>query len=492
MKILVLTLTIVITTLSLLTPWLLNGAPYIGDSWTHLKKAKSIMESNRISMNEYNDMWPLVNLLLVFYSNILNINLLTATQLIPFLVSLSIINIYLIVKKISNFWNTGVAAGIAFAFTPLYTFITFGSAIMKETASLYLTTAIIAYVISNKMKYSCFVLLALGLILGHHFASLAIILLLITLTIESFLEHLAGETNEWIKILIATIIFTSFAICWIIYIILKIGWFMPINLNSLIMISWIWLGSYIISRISRIGAIIFQLSLIPLASLAWRGHLHNIPTPTIPISIWEIRDIFIFLIPSLIGLAKYWKQKEVRSFLISTSTLIAFSLTWSLDIEGLVIFTKSLHYYAIMLAIIFGLSIPFILKRKFGKTISIIIMIYLILASTTGIALALDGPGAYHQQEYLQVKGLTKILSSQTMMDVKLGYLAEYFGLEYTSFHKPKPGEYILLTRTDYTHGVLLGYVWVKLSIFLPYEMETLCDRLIDGSYVKLFRTNVI
>jgi hypothetical protein len=492
MKTLFLTLTIVITTLSLLTPWLLNGAPYIGDSWIHLKKAKTIIESNKIGMNEYNDMWPLVNLLLVFYSNILNINLLTATQLIPFLVSLSIINIYLIVKKISNFWNSGIAAGIAFAFTPLYTFITFGSAIMKETASLYLTTAIIAYVISNKMKYSCFVLLAIGLILGHHFASLAIILLLITLSIESFLEHLAGEKNEWIKILIATIIFTSFAICWIIYIILKIGWFMPINLNSLIMISWIWLGSYIISKISRIGAIIFQLSLIPLASLAWRGHLHNIPTPTIPISIWEIRDIFIFLIPSLIGLAKYWKQKEVRSFLISTSTLIAFSLTWSLDIEGLVIFTKSLHYYAIMLAIIFGLSIPFILKRKFGKMISIIIMIYLILASTTGIALALDGPGAYHQKEYLQVKGLTKILSSQAMMDVKLGYLAEYFGLEYTSFHKPKPGEYILLTRTDYTHGVLLGYVWVKLSIFLPYEMETLCDRLIDGSYVKLFRTNVI
>ena len=492
MKSLTLALTITLTTLALLSPWLYNGAPYIGDSWIHLKKAEEIIESGKLTLKEYNDMWPLVNILLAFYSSILNIEPLISTQLIPILTSLSIINLYIIAKKISREWSPGIATGIAFAFTPLYTFITFGSAVMKETASLYLATLIIAYITSNRTRHLCFALLALGLILGHHFATLAIAILLGTLTLENFLDHLAGEASEWTKTLTATIIFGSSAVCWTSYVISRIGWFIPVSLNTLTMIAWIWIGSYIISKISRTGATILQTALIPLAFLAWRGHLHTIPTPVNPISIWELRDLLIFAIPALLGVAYYWRSRELRSILISTTALIAFSLAWSLDYTGLVIFTKSLHYYALALAIAFGLSTSFILKQRFGRMISTIIMLYLILASATGITLALNGPGAYHQEEYLQAKELSNLLTKPAIMDVKLAYLAKYLGIEYTSFHKPMPGEYILLTKTDYTHGVLLGYTWVELSTFISEEARNLCDRLIDGSYLKLLRANAV
>ena len=484
--------TIAITALTLLSPWLLNGAPYIGDSWIHLKKAEEIMSSGRLSLVEYNDMWPLVNLLLAFYSSILNINPLISTQVIPFLASLSALNLYIIAKEVSKSWEVGVASGLALAFTPIYTFITFGSAIMKETASLYLATILMAYAISNRLKYPCFTLLALGLVLGHHFASLAIAIFLATLTLEDFLDSLAGEETEWAKSMTATVIYGFFASCWTLYTVFKIGWFAPIDLNSLTMMAWVWLGSYMISRLSKTGTLILQSVLIPLVFLAWRGHLHAIPTPVNPVSIWELRDLLVFSVPALLGVASYWKRRKLRSFLISTTALIIFSLAWSLDASGLVIFTKSLHYYAVTLAIAFGLSASFILKRRFGKMILSIMLLYLILASATGIMLALDGPGAYHQGELLQMKALNNLLTDRTMMDVKLGYLAEYIGLEHTSFHRPKLGEYILLTKTDYTHGVLLGYVWVKLSTFLPHETRELCDRVIDGSYVKLLRTNVI
>ena len=81
-----------------LSPWLMNKAPYIGDAWLHLRKAEDIVIQGRLKLEEYNDMWPLVNLLIVFYSTIVGLSPLISTQIIPFLVSLSTINLCIYVS----------------------------------------------------------------------------------------------------------------------------------------------------------------------------------------------------------------------------------------------------------------------------------------------------------------------------------------------------------------------------------------------------------
>jgi len=485
-----LSIIMVLTVLMLLSPWLLNRAPYIGDSWVHLKKAEEIIKLGRFNSDEYNEMWPLINLIIAFSSIIGGANSLVSSQLIPLLVSLSVMNIYILANKISESPISGVAAGTALAFIPLYTFLTFGSAIMKETASFYLSTLIIAYLLSSKFSHICFALLSLGLIFGHHFGSLAVFLLMLTLFVEDFLELLAGESKQWFRTLADIILFGSFLFVWNLYVVSRIGWFSPVDLESLSMFSLIWTGSYAISRVGKIPSIMFQTLLIPLVFLAWRGHLHTIPTPVNPISIWEIINLLIFFIPTIIGLAMYWRKTLIRSLLASTSTMIVFSLVWSLDYEGLVVFTKSLHYYGVFLAIVFSLSACFIAKKRFGKVIVAMLLAFLVYASITGVSMALQGPGAYHEAEYIEMSSLSKISSEHIVMDTKLAYLAEYLNMSYSSIHRLKSGEYILLTKSDFTHGILLGYVWADISLYIPAGQITFCDKVFDGGYLKLLRVN--
>jgi hypothetical protein len=473
-----------------LSPWLMNNAPYIGDAWLHLRKAEDIVIQGRLKLEEYNDMWPLVNLLLVFYSTILGLSPLISTQMIPFLVSLSTINLYIISSKISRNIYAAFSTPIALIFTPLYTFITFGSAVMKETAAFYLTTLLITYFLVSRPNLICFLLLSFGLVVGHHFASLAVFILLLSILIEDFSDLLNGDTCHLRRDIVMVSIFGALLLSWNFFVFSKIGWFLPISSNSLLMIIFTWFGIYIISRIGRFSSVAFQAFLIPLTALAWRGYLHDIPTPVNPISIWEVRDLIIFIIPALIGLALFWRNRIIRSILVSTTTLIAFSLISGLDYNGLVVFTKSLHYYSVFWALMFGLSWPSILNKRFGKMLFTVVSIYLVLASVTGIGLALNGPGAYNEVEYEQLQGLRDKLHEPLIMDVKLSYLSKYLNVENSIFHNLKQGEYVLLTKSNFIYGILLGYVWVDLSLYMPHHLIVSCDRLVDGGYIKILRIN--
>jgi len=481
---------LVLAIFTVLSPWLVNKAPYIGDAWIHLRKAEDIVIQGRLKLEEYNDMWPLVNLLIVFYSIILGIPPLISTQIIPFLVSLSAINLYIISLKVSRSKYAAFSTPIALIFTPLYTFITFGSAVMKETAAFYLTTLLVAYFLVNRPNLICLLLLSFGLVVGHHFASLAILMFLLSILIEDFSDLLNGNIYYLRRDIVIISIFGALLLSWNFFVFSKIGWFPPISGNSLLMMTFTLFGIYVISRIGRLSSVTFQFFLIPLTALAWRGHLHDIPTPVNPLSIWEVRDLIIFIIPALIGLALFWRDRIIRSISVSTTTLIVFSLISGLDYNSLIIFTKSLHYYCIFLALVFGLSWPLIIKKRFGKILFTIVSIYLMLASITGIGLALNGPGAYHEIEYEQLQELRDKLHEPLTMDVKLSYLSKYLNIEYSTFHKLKQGDYVLLTKSNFMHGILLGYVWVDLSLYMPYHVIFSCDRLFDGEYLKIFRVN--
>jgi hypothetical protein len=310
--------------------------------------------------------------------------------------------------------------------------------------------------------------------------------------IEDLSSSLNGEVNDLKRSLAAVLTLGALTLFWNSFTIYRIGWFSPISRESLLMIVFVSLGVYAIARIGVVSASLFQAFIIPLSALAWRGQLHDIPTPVNTISVWEIRDLAVFIVPALIGLALFWRNKIIRGLLVSTTTLIVLSITSDLGYNGLVVFTKSLHYYALFLSLSLCLFFSFISSKKFGKIISSIILVFLVFASMTGISLAINGPGAYHYVEYAELKKLKDKLHEPVVTDVKLGYISDYLKIGHTMFSRLKGNEYILLTRSDFTHGILLGYVWVELSFFMPSYMMLSSDRLFDGGYIKMFRVNYV
>jgi len=487
---LILVVILVFAVFAVLSPWLVNEAPYIGDAWIHLKKSEDIIAQGKLRFEEYNDMWPLVNLIIAFYSMVLDLPPLMATQIIPFLVSLSTINLYIISSRISRNSYAAFSTCMALILTPLYTFITFGSAVMKETAAFYMATLLIAYLLIGRPSLVCFLLLSFGLVVGHHFASLALFILLLSVLAEDISDMLGGDAPYLKRDLVMASVFSVSLFSWGFFVLSRVGWFLPVSGNTLLIAMFAWFGVYVVSRMGRFSSVGLQALLIPLAALAWRGHLHDIPTPVSPTSIWEVRDLIIFMVPALAGLAFFWKDRIVRAMLVSTTTLIVFSLISGLDHSGLIVFTKSLHYYCVFLALIFGLSWSLILRKRFGKVFLILASICLVLASIFGIGLALNGPGAYHDVEYVQLEGLRDKLGEPLVMDLKLYYLSEYLGVGRSIFHKLGQGEYVLLTRSNLVHGVLLDYVWVDLSLYMPYHVMFSCDRLFDGGYLRVLRVN--
>jgi len=475
---------------AVLSPWLVNGAPYIGDAWIHLKKAEDIIARGRLRFEEYNDMWPLVNLIIAFYSTVLNLPPLMATQIIPFLVSLSTINLYIISSRISRNSYAAFSTCMALILIPLYTFITFGSAVMKETAAFYISTLLIAYLLVSSHSLVCSLLLSFGLVVGHHFASLALFILLLSVLAEDVSDLFGGDVPYLKRDLVMASVFGVLLFSWSFFVLSKVGWFLPVTGNTLLTAMFAWFGVYVVSRMGRSSPVVLQALLIPLAALAWRGCLHDIPTPVNPISIWEVRDLIIFMVPALMGLAFYWRDRVVRAMFVSTTTLIVFSLVSGLDHSGLIVFTKSLHYYCVFLALVFGLSWSLILRKRFGSVFLVLASVCLVLASIFGISFALNGPGAYHGVEYMQLEGLRDKLGEPLVMDLKLYYLSEYLDVKRSIFHKLGQDEYVLLTRSNLVHGVLLGYIWVDLSLYMPYHVMFSCDRLFDGGYLRVLRVN--
>lgn len=179
-----LTCTFTLALLVPLLPFLLNGAPFIGDTWIHLDLAEDITATGRYSLSSYNERWPLVNHLLVFIMLIGGLNSLQASQVVPLLVGLASLSIYAVCRRLGLPRGASALSVLFLTFNPLYSYVTFAGAVMKETATYYLTMLMLLVATlalqqrTSKTRIALCTLLGLGIVLGHHFAGLIIFLFL--------------------------------------------------------------------------------------------------------------------------------------------------------------------------------------------------------------------------------------------------------------------------------------------------------------------------
>lgn len=473
-----------------LTPYIINQAPFIGDSWVHIRYAEEIVETGSYSLNEYNRMWPLINMLLAFLRLITGMPPITVSQFIPWLAGLSPLIIYLLLRRLGLSPASRLIGVLAFSFTPLYTPIIFYSAVMKETATLYplLTLLYVSTYFSkpDKLHYILNLIIFTAVILGHHFGGLVALLYLLSATLQRIYKNLA--MNQQSRSILPTLTF--------LYMLLYSAWnFFAINIIGLFFEITAYDALYILFFFTLLLASTLKLGSAPISILApiltltalagFRGLMYESITLQPPITIYEVA--YYLAIGVLVAIGLKLSDYTVISLSMAIATIYLACALWDVGYMAIVLFTKSLHYLSIPIAI--GLAL-FCEKMKHGqRCLNIILALTLTLASIPGLTLAMKGLSSYSSAELLSLDVLKEKLSDQAIYtDTRLNYLARYFyDMRINSMPLTSRLEgMLLLSHLNEGQGLLYGYERVQIGEVISDIALKEAERYYDSSNMFL------
>jgi len=459
-----------------LLPFIVNGAPYIGDAWVHLRIAEETISSGQYHFEDYNTQWPLVNMLIALTILVQGMPPLVASQIVPALAGMASLPFYVLCRRMRLSTLTSLF-GVAFlAFNPLYTYFTFSGAVMKETASYYLVLSLLMFASlkTSRLKggYLIGVLLGVGLVLGHHFAAMIIALFFLSLIVYRVAEVMTGKKEE-LKLLSsigATYLFFFVVRNLVIY--QSIGaWVPEFTLSDLLILSsclaFVWVLGFSETKGLRVLSIITVAAAFTICLLFLRGGVLAVLTPVDPMTISELRNYVVAGVVSILGLGYALRRVEARSFAVPAIGWVLFAFIFSLTEEGLIVFTKALHYFGILLAIGAAYAASAVSRRfRMGNIGMLLVAIFLIYSSSFGTWIALSGPGAYSVSEVSSVKGIVPYVDGTSLHgDVKISYLWSYLTRGKSPIggimSLPKRGELMIVTASNRRTGFLLGYQWV-------------------------------
>lgn len=483
-----------------LLPFIFNGAPFIGDSWVHFKIAKDTIISGHYEMMKYNERWPLVNFLIIFLTEVAGYIPLYSGAMIPLLVGLATIPLYSLCRRMGLPRSASLFSIVFISFNPLYSYITFSGAIMKETSTYYLVISsllIFSVLLRGKnMENHMFtaVLIGLGLTFGHHYASLVILLFAWALMTYSILDMLKGVMDGVNGIIMIVFIFTLAAGIWNMLNYLVLGAYFPVfDLRDLTLL----LASFTVLLVSlsldkRSITPIYGLLAFIIVVLGLRGgiYLHNHPINLI--SIWEIRDYIIIGLASLLGLGLGFRKIIVKSLSVSSISLVFFAFTWGFSYPGFILLIKSLHYFGILLALGAGFTALIVMRKGIiGKILMFLTILFIISISWYGTSIALNGLGAYYRGEIITASDLARISSNLKVLgDTRAHYLMPYItgvNVSGLSSNKLSSNEILLLFKINFKQGFLMGYDWILTNRVLSNLNINLSDKVFDSEYLKIF-----
>jgi len=487
-----------------LLPYLLNGAPFIGDSWVHFSIAKSTIASGKYSIAGYNERWPLVNLLLSVTAILTGLPEFYAGAVVPILVGLASIPLYSFCRRLGLPPIGALGAIVFLTFNPLYSYITFAGSVMKETSTYYLIFTMLLLT-SILLKHGCpknatiaMMLIGLGVTLGHHYGALVTLLFLWALTGYSILGSLTGESSSFKGIAVGTLGFTFIAGTWNILNYLALGAYFPVfDVRDSTLLVAAFIVTWAVLAVERGSSFLLWPWLALLAFLivimGLRGGLYLLQQPVEPISIWEWRNYIIVGAFTLVGLAIGLRSTTLKAFSASALSLVLFAFIWGLTYPAFVLLIKSIHYFGIPLAVGAGFaSAALVQKGALGKVLVTILLIFTIYASWHGTELALNGLGAYHQGELWAASNLPQLSSEMKVFgDTKASYLMPYaaginpLGLP---LQETSASKLFLLFKPNLEQGFLLGYDWVPTEAIIPRSRMNSWNRVFDGEYLKLIQ----
>ncbi|MEM3056302.1 MAG: hypothetical protein QW639_03625, partial [Candidatus Bathyarchaeia archaeon] len=394
-------------------PYLTRGAPFIGDSWVHLGIARDVLASGRYNLSSYNERWPLVNFLIILLARLTGLPELYAGQAVPLLVGLAAFPLYSLCRKLGLSRFPSMVPALFLSLNPLYSYVTFSGAVMKETASFYLVTLLIllASMSRDDLQTSCIIsliLASMGLVLGHHYAALVTFITLWAFSVYALIRWLRSEASNPKGIISAAMIFTPFFLTWNILNYLVLGAYFPVFeawdgllLTAVFIITLISLLNNRGIFSSRFPWLAFTAFLVAILGLRWR--LYILAQPVEPVTWGEARNYIIAAVFSLAGLSRSLEGEVLKALAASSVTMVLFAFLLGHTAPGFTLLIKSLHYYGLLLALGAGLTAEWLLRwrrlKGFGGLLVIGTLLFMAYASSFGTILALNGLGAYSRGE---------------------------------------------------------------------------------------------
>ena len=473
----------------------MNGAPFIGDSWVHIKIAEETIKSGTYQLSEYNERWPLVNFVITFLTLVTKLPVLHISQAIPFLAGLTSIPFYCVCRRLKLPKLESALSIFLLNFNPLYSYITFSGAVMKETATYYLAVTIILLIslLNGKFKAGSGWLIAslvigLGVILGHHYAGLIILVALWAYLGYYIIYQLKGETSTPSGLIHLNILYTVVFLAYNLYNYLTLSRFIQLlNINdvtlisALILISWYSLlneRGLFSRRAPWLSYVCFAIAVLGL-----RDGIYLLAQPVPPMSLGEILNYLLAGSIMLIGLSVCLKPLAIRAYATPAIAMLLFAFLWGFTSFGFTLLIKSLHYFSPLLAIGGGFTLASLsafkgdLKKKILRpSITLLLILFFIYASLVGIRLTLNGLGAYTLGE-VKSAHIIKNVELKIYGDTRVSYLLPYLsdmeasGLKRVS--ELNRGSILMLFRKNWELGFLAGYDWIPR------------DKIIDIDIVK-------
>lgn len=484
-----------------LLPFLLNGAPFIGDAWVHLELAEDVTATDCYSLSSYNERWPLVNLLVAFMTLVGGLSSLQASQVVPLLAGLASVSLYGVCRRLGLPWGASVSAVLFVSFNPLYSYVTFAGAVMKETATYYLTMLMLLVVTlvlkrSSKSWVIPFALLGLGIVLGHHFAGLVICLFLLALTVYVFFDRLRGRKLNVFEAFVMVTVFLGMFVFWNLLNYLAVGPFFPVfNVTDFVLL----IASFILLWVSlyRDGGLFssripwFVFAAFPIIILGLRGGGHILAQPVEPITVWEYRNYLVAAVFSLAGLVLGLRERCLKAYAASAVSLVLFAFLWGHTCLGFAFLIKSLHYFGPLLAVGAAFTAAALSRRGgLGKFLVVVVVVFLIYASSAGTILALRGLGVYSRGELEAAQSLPSLSSQVTAYgDTHASYLFPYASGFTVAMLKPleqlDDTALVIFLKPNLARGFLFDYDWVTTETIAPDEQLSVRSRVYDSTYLQ-------
>jgi hypothetical protein len=476
-----------------LLPFLINGAPLIGDSWAHMSWADEIVDKGIYDMGEPNSdrKWPLVNFLLAFINILTDIPIIYSSQLVPLLVGFSGLPFYLLGRRVGLSRGAAIFSILFLVLNPLYSYITFSGVIMKETSTYYIINSILLLwgISVGEGRFGRFILtsmiLGMGVVLGHHYGALITFLFAISFYFFVALQELRGLPVDSRVYLYSGLSYWILFLSWNIMNTTILGGsfrFLDIG-DGLILPAILLLVVYILQRkeglLSRRIPLLIGLSYI-LAILGLRWDLYYLLQPIPPMTIYEIRNYLVAGLVGIFGLSSGLGKVRVRALAASVVTMSLFPPLWGISQTGFTMMIKSLHYLGPLLALGGGFSMKAIEDRLGGKLgriltglTSIILILFFIHASWPGTEMVLTGLSAYHRDEVMAINTLSDLYEGEVMGDLHTRRLLTFYNISQSGLGvlEELPDDSLLvLTENNLEEGFLIGYDWVSREAILGLE----------------------
>ncbi|WP_292000186.1 hypothetical protein [Caldivirga sp.] len=494
-----------------LTNYLINGLPFIPDSWVHLAHSETILSTGYLfgpspnpSQVSYNYQWPTVNLLLALTQSILGLKPLQSFYLVSIVAAMSVIPFTLLARRLTTDGTTMLIAGLLFAVASVKILV--DASVMKETAAQY---PFYAYVLATyialtdrkhfRQNLTVMVLSFIAILFAHHFTLLMALaysfIISLTILTSSYLD--GNDTSRELYVTVTVILLGALTYFWYMDYLRAFevtGFVTPGLISTPILIALLLLDYVTMRRRPRIIILtILTLTALIIITLFSLGRL--LPYVLEGFNKAVVLSSIPYALPIIISalyLAIYGFQRPVVTAvtILSLAILVYVVLMGNNPME-LLFLSKSLDFVIPFLSIPTAITITKALRhglpiKVLGYTLVTTLIVTLpIFAMLTLYTYSLPTSSTltvYRLIDYEELNTMTKFLPINATLYASVSYnsmIRFMTGINasdpttYLLMGKPPPG-LLVITKRNLLIGFLYGSGYSMVSIPRNYVINTL------------------